>query len=280
MVLALKLLHPLPPYNFMGLEDSDYKTAAFVVLPVPFDSTASFGTGQRNGPHALINASRYIEFYDEELGFKPCDAGIFTTEELEPCRGDAKETVRRVKYEVGRIAADNKFPIVFGGDHLVSLGAVQALKPDSILVIDAHPDDYDEFEGSKYDHATWAKRASEVAKTVVVVGCRSIRAPGTKNIFGSNFDGKKVLSLLKGRVYVSVDLDGFDPSIMPAVGTAEPNGLTWKQGLSLLEKVFAKNNVVGFDLVELMPIPGMDAPNSVAARLAYKMVGFAARKKK
>jgi len=257
----------------MGIEEQDYGKARFVVLPVPFDSTASWGSGQRNAPHAIINASRYIELYDECVDARTCEKGIYTCDELEPCRGDARETVKRVKYEVERIAADKKIPVILGGDHLVSLGAVQALKPDSVLVIDAHADDYDEFEGSRFDHATWAKRASE-STNVVVVGCRSLRQKPGKNVFGPDFDEKKVLSMLKGRVYVSIDLDGFDPSIMPAVGTPEPGGLTWKQGLSLLEKVFAKHEVMGFDVVELMPLPGIEAPNALAARLVYRMMGW------
>lgn len=273
----MKLLHSMPPYNFAGIEEQYedegyYKKARFVVIPVPFDSTASFGTGQRNGPHAIINASRFMELYDEELDAKPCDKGIYTTDELEPCRANAEETVNRIEYEVKRVSFDGKVPVLLGGEHLIALGAVRALKPDSILVLDAHPDDYDEIEGSRFTHATWAKRASEIAP-VTVVGCRSMNEK-KGNCFGVEFDEKKVLKKLKGRVYVSIDLDAFDSFLLPSVGTPEPGGLDWRKANDLLAKVFKEFEVVGFDVCGLAPIQGFEAPNALAARLAYRMMGW------
>jgi len=273
----LKLLHSLPPYNFAGIEEQYddpkyYEKARFVVIPVPFDSTVSFNAGQRNGPHAIINASRFMELYDEELDSRPCDKGIFTTGELEPCRANAEETVNRIEYEVKRVSYDKKVPVLLGGEHLIALGAVRALKPDSVLALDAHADDYDEIEGSRFTHATWAKRASEVAP-VTIVGVRSLNKK-KRNCFGVDFDEGKVLKELKGRVYVSIDLDAFDPFLLPSVGTPEPGGLGWREANGLLAAVFKEFEVVGFDVCGLTPVPGLEAPNALAARLAYRMMGW------
>ena len=122
----MKLLHSLPPYNFPGVEEQDFGKAKFVVLPAPYDGTASWGSGAKDGPHAIIAASRFLELYDAELGYKPSDAGFFTLDELEPARGDAKETVKRVRDAVSEIFARKKTPITLGGDHSIAIGAIQA----------------------------------------------------------------------------------------------------------------------------------------------------------
>ena len=163
----MKLLHSTVPYNFAGIPDPDmasYEKARIVVLPVPFDSTTSFGAGARNGPHAIINASRFMEWYDEEIDFEAAKQGIATLEELEPVRANAEETVKRVEEVVEKILGDKKFPVVLGGEHTISCGAVNAVKKlekdFSVLSFDAHADLRDEYEGSKFSHACTASRIS------------------------------------------------------------------------------------------------------------------------
>ncbi|MBI3587930.1 agmatinase family protein [Candidatus Micrarchaeota archaeon] len=325
----MKLLHSLPPYNFCGSgQDGEkaFERARVAVLPVPFDSTATYGTGAREGPHAIISASRFLEPYDSELKFNAeKQVGFFTLNELEPARGDSKETVGRVKDVVGQVLEKKKFPLMLGGEHSITIGAVQAIaqhfhaKDASVLCFDAHADWWDEYEGSGYSHASVGARiadagnsggAKRVAATLrgekiaditpsianekigeVIVGVRSAGEQelanagkaGVEIVFahefndggkgnGANLDKiiqKRILPKLKRDVYLSFDLDGLDPSIMPSVGTPEPNGLLWWQVTKIIREVAMARNIVGADVVELSPIPGLAAPDFLAAKLAY-----------
>ena len=276
------LLHSLPPYNFPGQEEQDYDSAGYVVVPVPFDSTACYGGNARNGPLAVMQASRQLSFYDWESKSAPIEKGIFCTRELEPVRGDARLTVERVRQACEEIVDDNKKPVLLGGEHLISLGGVQACKPDSVLVLDAHADAWNELEGSKWSHACVSRRMHEEGACVSVAGVRSIseeeldysKKKGFNVFYANKSTVGDVVKSLKGRVYISVDVDVLDPSVMPSTGTPEPGGLSWEQVCSLLEAIGQKRKVVGFDLVELAPIPFLEAPNYLAAKLLYKMVGW------
>ncbi|MFH0817541.1 MAG: agmatinase [Candidatus Micrarchaeota archaeon] len=284
----MELLHSLPPHNFCGLEGIDYKKAKFVVLPVPYDSTTSYRSGTRNGPHAMIEASRSIERYDIELSACPLETGIYTTNELEPSRGSSEETVNRVEDAVRQILADSKIPVMFGGEHSITAGAVRAFDDKSITVlqIDAHSDLREEFEGSKYSHACAMRRVRDT-NTTVQVGVRSMSEEESKYVkkekpvifYGRNFTPKEVVSKLGEKVYITIDLDGLDPSIMPAVGTPEPGGLFWDETLALMKEVCAKRTVVGFDAVELCPIPGNVASDFAASLLVYKIIGYIGKKR-
>ncbi|MDD5317147.1 MAG: agmatinase [Candidatus ainarchaeum sp.] len=293
----MKLLHSLPPYNFCGDEENDFGTSKAVVLPVPYDSTTSYAPGARNGPNAIIMASRNMELYDEELGTTPADAGIFTLPELEPSMKSPEDNCARVEKAAAEIFGSGKFPLVFGGDHSVSIGAARAAhahakragEATSILHVDAHADLRDEFQGTKFSHACVARRFSEHSR-VVQFGTRSLSREeaefiaGTgkvKTVFmheirraGMGESIRKAVSALSGQVYVSFDIDAFDPSDAPATGTPEPGGLRWHEALELLRAVFEEKNVVGFDLVELSPVPGSHASDFLAARLAYKAFAY------
>jgi len=289
----MKLLHSLPPFNFCGIETKGFDQCKVVILPVPYDSTTSYNPGARNGPHAMIQASRNMELYDEELGFTPADVGIFTLEELEPSMKSPEETIARVEEVVAEILENGKFPVVFGGEHSVSLGAVRAVNEQfddvSVLQLDAHADCRDEYEGTRYSHACVARRFSEICP-VVQFGIRSLSAGEAEFLKGTDavktffmhelrMDGLEravddAVSSLSERVYISFDIDAMDPSIVPATGTPEPGGLLWDEVLYLLRNVCAQKDVVGFDLVELAPIPGMPASDFLAAKLAYKLIGY------
>lgn len=283
----MRLLHSLPPYNFAGLEEelSDFGKARVVVLPVPYDSTVCYAPGTRNGPHAIISASRNMELYDEELGWEPARVGIHTLDELEPSKESPNETVRRVEEAVKEILKSKKFPLILGGEHSISLGAVRAVSEFynelSVLQLDAHSDLRDEFEGTKVGHTSVMRRISETCHTVQV-GIRSMskeeaefaRKKKLQLFYAKDFRPNAVVKLLKRNVYVSIDMDVFDPSEVPAVGTPEPGGLHWHEVLSLLKKVASQRNVVGFDVVELCPIPGDVSSDFLAAKLAYKFIGY------
>lgn len=289
----MKLLHALPPYNFCGVEGVEFKSCRVVVLPVPYDSTTTYNPGARNGPHAIIQASRNMELYDEELGYSPSDVGIFTLDELEPSMKSPEDMVARVEEAVSEILEAEKFPVVFGGEHSVSLGAIRAVNESrdgiSILHLDAHGDMREEYEGTKYSHACVMRRAGEICP-IVQLGVRSISAEeaefmkGTENVktfFMHNIREEglaatldSAMPLLSEDVYVSIDLDVFDPGEMPATGTPEPGGLRWHEMMQVLKRVCAQKRIVGFDLVELSPIPGNPAPDFLAARLAYKLMGY------
>jgi len=260
-----------------------------VVMQVPYDGTTSFMAGARYGPHAIITASRQVEFFDRELD-RDCaeDLGIHTLPEMEPDMGSAEKTVARVEEMAAEVISQGKFPILFGGEHSVSVGVVAALSKKltgiSVLQIDAHADLRDEYEGTKFNHACAMRRIRERVKLVSQVGVRSVCREEMDYIkkakledkihWGAEFDDDKIVSQLSDKVYVSIDLDGFDPSECPGVGTPEPGGVKWLQALRLLRKVSKKKRIVGFDVMELLPIPGTVQSEFFAAKLAYKLLGY------
>lgn len=280
----MKLLYSRPPFTFCGVENN-FERSRVVVLPVPYDSTASYKSGAREGPAAIIDASRNMETYDIERGIDVADeVGIYTLDELEPNMNSPRETIDRVRDAVKEITGNGKFPVVLGGEHSVSLGAVEALreKTNSVLQIDAHADLRDEYEGTKYNHACVMRRIREIAGAVQV-GVRSMSEEGKeyidekgigKSIFGVHFDPDAVVDMLKEPVYITIDVDAFDPSEVPSVGTPEPGGLHWEQVLGLLKKVAEKKKVIGFDVVELRPTAGSVGSDFLCAKLAYALIGY------
>ncbi len=294
--------HPSPfpasvPWSFLavGPEETNAKDCRVVVLPVPYDSTTSHMGGAREGPRAIIEASRHLEDYDIELGREVYRVGIHTLPELEPHVGGPEGMVNRVQAAVEPFARDGKLVAVLGGEHTVSVGAARAFRkvhPDlSVLYLDAHADLRDEYMGSRFSHACAARRIWEECP-VVEVGVRSISQeemdfvrqqdiPVYFHDEGSapaSWDAEEVASRLSGQVYVSIDLDALDPGLMPAVGTPEPGGLDWNAVIGLLRAVCRRRTVVGFDVVELCPAAGPPASSSVAAKLAYKLMGYATEK--
>ena len=274
-----------------------YENARFVVIPVPYDATCTYGTGARFGPHAILEASANIELYDEVLGWEPYRAGIWTMEAIEPVVSSPRDMVARVSTIVGVVLNDGKVPILLGGEHSISVGAVQACcahDPNlSVLVIDAHADLRSEYQGSSYSHACVQRRFLEMGCPVVQIGVRSLSAeearfreetPGLLSVgvreYRKGNPLKKdagwgsIFRHLTKRIYLSIDLDGLDPSIMPATGTPEPGGLLWDEICEIIAEVTGQCTVIGADLVELQPIPGFRAPEVLTARLAYRLMGL------
>ncbi|MBI5682634.1 MAG: agmatinase [Deltaproteobacteria bacterium] len=289
------------PHNFGGLDEktASPENARFVVLPVPYDMTASYQSGARKGPLAIIDASTHMELYDEELGIEAYKAGIHTMPYLEPTSKGPEDMVN-VLYEASNdIIRQNKIPVMLGGEHSITLGLVRALKKKypkmSVLQLDAHADMRDEYQESPYNHACIARRIIEICP-IVQVGIRSLSVEeaeflmktqnsklktqncGIFTYFAkdiiSSIPVKDICNNLTDDVFITIDLDVFDLSIMPATGTPEPGGLNWYDVTRLLRSVAEKKNVVGFDVVELCPIPGNVAPDFMTAKLVYKMMGY------
>ncbi|MAF43864.1 MAG: agmatinase [Parcubacteria group bacterium] len=272
------------PFNFGAIKNQDFKKSKVVIVPVPYDITTSWRGGTREGPRAIINASRQLDelFFDEGNPFP-----IFTFDESELSCGPGREAIDGLKEVVGDILSKDKFPFLLGGEHSITLGGVEALKEKhsnlSVLQLDAHLDLLDEYCGSRYTHACVMRRIQDLKIPTVQVGIRSIdpetedymKSGKIKNIFQApKIPVEKVLENLTEDVYLTVDLDVFDSGIMPSVGTPVPGGLGWYEVLDLIEKVAKKKNIVGADVVELCPIPGMVAPDFLAAKLVYKIISY------
>ena len=286
-----------PPFTFGGVENPSIKESKVVIIPVPFDSTQSYRPGSRNGPESIIDASRYMELFDHETGFSPCDIGIHTMRGIEPARGSVEDSIDRIRQVVSEVLCDGKFPVLLGGEHTITIGAVSAAahvwKDLRVLVLDAHCDLRNEYEGSKYSHACTNRRVSEMVGRHIVAGIRSCSEEEWEMIEARNLsfyfwkEGDRKNSLLNlGRafnralenpdqpLYLSIDLDVFNPSELPAVGTPEPSGPSYDDLLPFIRTLARKANLVGMDLVELTPIPNDDRSQFLAAKLVYKIIGY------
>lgn len=282
--------------TFLGFQE-EFEKAEVVVIPVPYDATTSYGSGTRFGPSAIIDASTQVELYDIEKGRNTCeDVPVHTIDELAVDKGSPEKTINNVKKAVSLVVKAGKKPVVLGGEHSITAGAVAGLggKDFSVLQIDAHADLRDSYEGTKYSHACAMRRVREITKSTVQVGVRSMCDEEAEYIekerpaifFADDLirnrrneglaaaDLSSIVSQLKEKVYVTVDIDGFDPSIVPGTGTPEPGGLLWNDVVSLMRKVGQEKEVVGFDIVEVMPAPPLRTSEFLAARLTYKMMGL------
>lgn len=283
------------PKNFLGLEEdySNFKKSKAAILQVPYDKTTTYIHGAKDGPAAIIDSSRYLERFDEELNQETFKIGLHTMEPLTVEGLEPEALLEKVRASTAEILKANKFPILLGGEHSVSIGAVKALKdvyPDlSVLQMDAHYDMRDVYFGSKLNHGCVARRISEICP-IVQVGMRSY-SKEEKDFLASQPNGKiksinvydildmpmwkdRASASLSEHVYITVDLDVFDPSMVPAVGTPEPGGLGWYETIDFLKGVVKDKKVVGFDIVELCPIKGNIASDFLAAKLLYRLLGY------
>jgi agmatinase len=281
-----------PPQNFAGLMPpyTNLTTAKVVILPVPYDGTTEWHSGTREGPQAIINASRYLELYDIELEREIYKVGIHTLSEVQPSFDSPERMINKV-YRIAReLIRQAKFLVMLGGEHSLSLGMIKALKEGfqdlCILQLDAHADLRNEYLGTKYSHACVMRRVMEICP-VVQVGIRSLSWEEQQFLTQNNMhpffavsssdlaSPEQIMASLNDNVYISIDLDVFDPSVMSAVGTPEPGGMQWHEILNLLRLVALHRRVIGFDLVELCPKEGPASCAFLAAKLAYKLIGYA-----
>jgi agmatinase len=277
--------------NFGGIyPECSLRDALFVVVPVPYDLTSTYQPGSRRGPATIIEASANMELYDEELKKETYLSGIHTTSPLAIDARGPKNMINILRKKIAKIVAANKIPVILGGEHSISLGAVQAVKEKyprlKILQLDAHADLRESYQGSPYSHACVARRIAEICP-LIQVGVRSMSKEEAEYLSQSNvksysadfvLENKNSCDLickdLQGDIYVSIDLDVFDPSIMPSTGTPEPGGLYWSNVLRLLRSVSSSCKIRGFDTVELTPLPGIVAPDFMAAKLIYRFMGY------
>jgi agmatinase len=287
-----------PPRNFGAIENelSTFENARFVVVPVPYDSTTTWRSGTREGANAILDASMNMELFDVELQREICDAGIHTTDDVEPDMRSPQHMAVRVTEVIGEILFAGKFPIMLGGEHSLTFGAVAAalklpLEEElTVVQLDAHTDLRDDYCNTKWGHGCVARRISQQRGVKIEqVGLRSTsleefsNAPENVTQFWcedvlADFPGalEKILAACSENVYLSFDVDVCDPSWMGATGTPEPGGLNYYQVRDLLRAVCTQKKVVGLDCVEL--IGGDDAAAFAVARLLYKAMGYLSEK--
>lgn len=280
--------------TFLGLDEADagYDEAAAVVVPVPWEATVSWGAGTARGPEAILEASGYVELYDEVLREEPYRRGpIHTADPVDPGDDDPETYLDRLREVAAGLFDDGKFPVFLGGEHSLTSGPVRAAHAAfdslSVLQLDAHADLRDAYHGTPWSHASVMRRVHELGVPVVAVGIRAVSVEEADLIreldlpvFWSHRiahgDGwmDTAIAALEENVYVTFDVDYFDPSLMPATGTPEPGGGFWHATMRFLGRVFEERNVVGMDVVELAPIDELHAPQFVAARLVYRTIGY------
>ena len=269
---------------------TDFNSARVVILPIPLDRTTSYVPGTRNGPHEILVASSHMELWDEETETDVHSIGIYTLPEMEFPFGTMDEVVREIRRVASELVTRDKFVVALGGEHAITGPIVAAYAgkfPNlSVLQLDAHADLRDSYMGTRHNHACAMRRVVECAPATQV-GIRSLSteeakvAPTlpTRIFYDYNMRDKadwvdRVVDSLGDTVYVTIDVDGFDPAIMPATGTPEPGGLSWHEALALLRAVISRRTVVGCDIVELSPMPGNVAPNFLCAKLIYKILSY------
>jgi agmatinase len=285
-------LDSLPPFG--GDEAaSPFETARVAVLPVPYEATVSYGGGTAGGPAAILRASTQVELYDEQTAGQPYRAGIWTDVML-PVRGDTPEqAVRGIEGRFGELLDAGKWVMMLGGEHSITPGGVAAAAKRHrglrVVQLDAHSDLRQQYEGDRWSHACAMARCLDHGVALTAIGIRNtsieearwIRSgiPGYRVVHAWEMEDEGWIDVaLHGiddaPVYLTIDLDYFDPSIIPATGTPEPGGGTWWPTLRFLERLIERTDVIACDLVELAPAPGFHHADFTAARLAYKLIGM------
>ena len=285
-------------HNFLGVgkEFSNYKDSQIVILQIPLEKTVTYGKGTRNGPKEIINSSHYVEYYDEEQNRELCfEKGICTLEPLTFEKISIQKSCDKIYKEILKCIDDSKFVVALGGEHSLTPASVKAHNERysnlSILHFDAHSDLRDSYEGSKYSHACTMARVAEINPNIIQIGIRAqckeeVDLRKTKGIktfysreikmgmYGENWE-EIVARNLSENVYITFDVDAFDPSLLAATGTPEPGGLFWDETMNLLKIVGMDKRIVGFDVVELAPSKAHPSSNYTAAKLVYKILNYA-----
>lgn len=284
--------------NYFGLpeEFSNKDNSKVVIVPVPYEATVSYGKGTSKGPAAVLEASQQVELFDDELWIEPHKIGIHTHEPvvMEPFMGEEAPTAfQALQDTISPLIEVGKFPIVLGGEHSLSLGAVKACAeryPDlSVLHIDAHGDLRKSYDGNLYSHASVAYHVYKALPQPLItqVGIRNISQDEVNwleeekpnvNIFWARHQDRwnfhEIIHTLSDNVYLTIDVDGLDSSVMPSTGTPEPGGMTWYHLIELIKVLCIRKHVVAADIVELAPIANLHAPDFLVAKLLYKLIGY------
>ena len=287
------------PKQFIGSEaQTTYEQAETIILPIPYEKTTTYRQGCQNGPAAIIEASDQLEAYDEELEIVTClETGIYTHSAIADTRLNPnispEEMLQITKDTVAKLITDDKFVIAIGGEHSITAGIVKAYRqmisePFTVIQIDAHGDMRDRYENSIYNHACVMRRILDMGLPTLPIGIRSIcqeeaNLIAQKNIpiiwsrdiyYQSNWIDTAISRITTNKVFITIDLDGIDPSLIPGVGTPEPGGLNWYELTRFLKQIFAKHQVIGCDVMELAPVRDSVVSQFTAAKLVYKLVGY------
>lgn len=280
--------------GFAGIEEpfAGYENCAVAIWPLPYERTVSYGTGTAGGPAAILAASTHVELYDEELASEPFRVGVATLPAFTPAAADLGAASEQIRDAARPHFAAGKVLLTLGGEHGLTTGPVRAaldVHGDiGVVQFDAHADLRDTFEGTPWSHACVMRRLHEDGVPALGVGIRALSAEEGELIrdrqlpivWGYELDDleprrfRKLLDTLPESVYVTFDVDYFDPALVPATGTPEPGGGRWWPTLRLLREVFRRKRVVGLDVVELAPIPGQPASDFLTARLVYKLIAY------
>jgi len=281
-------------YGLLDEEDSRYDDARAVILPLPFERTTSYGKGTVEGPAAILRASQAMEVYDEELRSEPYRMGIATLPPFAPDAHDLEEALGEIRTEARRHLERDKFLVSLGGEHSLTSALVFATRDVlgsdvGVVQLDAHADLREEYEGTPWSHAAVMRRIVEENVPTLAVGIRSLSTPEAQfldqhrlpTLWGHELDDpdlperfEQALDALPERIYLTFDVDYFDPSLVPGTGTPEPGGGRWYPTLRLLKTLFERKTVVAMDLVELAPIGGQPAADFLAAKLIYKCLAY------
>jgi agmatinase len=285
-------------FTFSGMKNPELESSDVIILPIPYDSTASYTPGSRNGPRAIILASADMELYDHHYNEEVTDVvKVYTAPEMMPNVDSPRKMIDQIKNATTEILEANKFPVIIGGEHSITLGVVEALyekdKDFTVVQIDAHADSRDTYEESKYSHGCVVRRIRDLGLDVIQIGIRSHSWEEADYIEKNNLKDsiffareaenniEKVLSKINtNNIYITVDVDGFDPSVMPGTGTLEPNGLRWEPTLKLLKKLAQEKNIIGFDVVEVNPTGVTTQTEDNAARLILKIISYIFEKRR
>jgi agmatinase len=283
--------------NFLAIEKqySSFDNSKIVILPCPYEKTTSYGKGTSKGPGAILKASHYVEFFDEETQKEICFThGIAALKPLSFANVSGKKALDLIYKHVKSFIDAGKFVVTLGGEHSISTAPIKAhhdsFENISILHFDAHSDLRMEYEGSIYSHASFAARVAEFNANITQVGIRAqckeefqfIKEKKINTFYAfqmrnAGFDNRlidKIIDTLNDNVYITFDVDYFDPSIMPSTGTPEPNGFYWHETMMLLKRVIEEKNLVGFDVVELAPQKAYPFPDFLTAKLIYKILNY------
>lgn len=289
----------LPPaQGFLGLPPelvTDYESSKAVILPYGLEASVSYGGGTECGPQAMIKASHEVELFDEDFWCEPVEQyGVITAREPVIDNSDIEGSLKLLEGRVDQVVRDGKFPLVFGGEHSITPGAIRPFldyyKDLIILHFDAHADLRDGYEGEHFSHASAIRRVLDHPSVPIIsVGIRNISKEEVPFLQDNkdritihwgkdrkSWDYDAIVASLKGRpIYLTFDLDGFDSSQMPATGTPEPGGLFWEDAMGIISRAAKVGKIVGADINELAPIEGFHAPDFLAAKLAYKILNYA-----
>jgi len=286
------MIEPSPDRNGFLKYTAPFEQSKFIILPIPYEQTTSYGLGTRNGPEAIIKASHYLELFDEETDMEPYLEGIHTLESVEFDIKPIEFAIEKIYKTVGALPVKNKFLISLGGEHTITYPIIKAYKEQfntiSILQIDAHSDLRESYEGTIYSHASVMARIKNISDiSITQAGIRSqtkeehklIREKGIHtfymhNIQNDNLWMEHVVESLGDNVYLTVDLDGFDPSVAPGVGTPEPGGLSWYEVINLIKLLTKRRHIIGCDIVELSPAPHSIITDFLASKLIYKIIAY------